>query len=148
MQNFNLIAQSVLKLSHCEKGLQRRRQRQRQRRHPSGLNYSPRRNVFRRGQKWRQRKRKRYHEKRRQRKRKGKRRDYRFPEGSDNYLYFLPSSFATFLLFSSYAIKKWNTCVHTFKQIELESPRWSGFKLNILQNSMDWDVSAKFVKKL
>ena len=44
MQNFNLIAQSVLKLSHCEKGL-RQQQRRRQRRHPSGLNYSPRRNV-------------------------------------------------------------------------------------------------------
>jgi hypothetical protein len=54
MQNFNLISQSVLKLSHCEKGTRRRRrrrQRQRRRRHPPGLNYSPRRNVFRRGQK-------------------------------------------------------------------------------------------------
>ena len=38
MQNFNLIAQSVLKLSHCKKV---KRQRQR-RRHPPGLNYSPR----------------------------------------------------------------------------------------------------------
>ena len=52
MQNFNSIAQSVLKLSHREKGLQRRqRQQRRRRRHPSGLNYSPRRKVFRRGQK-------------------------------------------------------------------------------------------------
>ena len=53
MQNFNLIAQSVLKLSHCEKGTQRQRRRRRRqrRRHPSGLNYSPRRKVFRRGQK-------------------------------------------------------------------------------------------------
>ena len=44
MQNFNLIAQSILKLSHREKGLRRQ--------HPSGLNYSPRRKVFRRGQKF------------------------------------------------------------------------------------------------
>ena len=54
MQNFNSIAQSVLKLSHREKGLQQRRRQRRQRRrqrHPSGLNYSPRRKVFRRGQK-------------------------------------------------------------------------------------------------
>ena len=55
MQKINLIAQSVLELSHREKcGLQRlqRLQRRRlQRRHPSGLNYSPRRKVFRRGQK-------------------------------------------------------------------------------------------------
>ena len=35
------------------------------------------------------------------------------------------------------------------KRIELESPRWSGFEtLNILQNPMDWDVSAEFVKRL
>ena len=62
----------------------------------------------RRHEKWRQRKRKgkRYHEKRRQRKRKGKRRDYRCPEGSDNYrcrgpnLYFLLSYFVTFFLTS------------------------------------------------
>ena len=62
----------------------------------------------RRHEKWRQRKRKgkRYHEKRRQRKRKGKRRNYRCPEGSDNYrcpsphLYFLLSYFVTFLLTS------------------------------------------------
>ena len=47
MQKINLIAQGVLELSHRGKsGRQRRRQR-----HPSGLNYSPRRNVFRRGQK-------------------------------------------------------------------------------------------------
>ena len=50
MQKINLIAQSVLELSHREKcGLQRRLRRLRQ--HPSGLNYSPRRKVFRRGQK-------------------------------------------------------------------------------------------------
>ena len=55
MQKISLIAQSVLKLSHCEKGTQRQRQRRR-RRHPSRLNYSPRRNVFRRGQKERKRK--------------------------------------------------------------------------------------------
>ena len=46
MQKINLIAQGVLELSHREKS-----GRQRQQRHPSGLNYSPRRNVFRRGQK-------------------------------------------------------------------------------------------------
>ena len=47
MQKINLIAQGVLELSHREKcGLRRLR-----RRHPSGLNYSPQRNLFRRGQK-------------------------------------------------------------------------------------------------
>ena len=55
MQNFNLIAQSVLKLSHCKKVKQQQQQqqqrRQGRRRHPPGLNYSPRRKVFRRGQK-------------------------------------------------------------------------------------------------
>ena len=53
MQNFNLIAQSVLKLSHCKKVSRRQRQQRqrRRRRHPPGLNYSPRRKVFRRGQK-------------------------------------------------------------------------------------------------
>jgi len=53
MQKFNLIAQSVLELSHREKGTrrQRLRLRLRLRRHQPGLNYSPRRNVFRRGQK-------------------------------------------------------------------------------------------------
>ena len=53
MQKFNLIAQSVLELSHREKGTRRRRQqrRQRLRRHQPGLNYSPRWKVFRRGQK-------------------------------------------------------------------------------------------------
>ena len=53
IQKINLIAQSVLKLSHREKWQRRpRRQRQcQQRRHPSCLNYSPRRKVFRRGQK-------------------------------------------------------------------------------------------------
>ena len=50
MQKINLIAQGVLELSHREKSGRQRRQR-RQRRQPSGLNYSPRRNVFRRGQK-------------------------------------------------------------------------------------------------
>ena len=45
MQKINLIAQSTLELSHREKGTQRQRQRQRQR-HPSGLNYSPRRNTL------------------------------------------------------------------------------------------------------
>ena len=50
MQKINLIAQGVLELSHREKSGRRRQQRQR-RRQPSGLNYSPRRNVFRRGQK-------------------------------------------------------------------------------------------------
>ena len=39
IQNFNLIAQSVLKLSHCKK-CWRWRRRRRQRRHPPGLNYS------------------------------------------------------------------------------------------------------------
>ena len=49
MQKINLIAQSVLELSHRENcGRQRQRRR---RRHPPGLNYSPRRKVFRRGQK-------------------------------------------------------------------------------------------------
>ena len=53
MQKINLIAQGILELSHREKsGRQQQQQRRRQRRrHPSGLNYSPRRNVFRRGQK-------------------------------------------------------------------------------------------------
>ena len=54
MQKINLIAQSVLELSHRENCGQRQRQRQRRRRrrrHPPGLNYSPRRKVFRRGQK-------------------------------------------------------------------------------------------------
>ena len=52
MQKFNLIAQSVLELSHREKGTRQQRLRQqRLRRHQPGLNYSPRRNVFRRGQK-------------------------------------------------------------------------------------------------
>ena len=50
MQKINLIAQGVLELSHREKS-GRQQRRQRRRRHPSGLNYSPRRNVFRRGQK-------------------------------------------------------------------------------------------------
>ena len=47
MQKINLIAQGILELSNREKGYQQR--------HPSGLNYSPRRNVFRRGQSGNQR---------------------------------------------------------------------------------------------
>ena len=50
MQKINLIAQGILELSHREKSGRRRRQRRR-RRQSSGLNYSPRRNIFRRGQK-------------------------------------------------------------------------------------------------
>ena len=54
----NLLAQSIWKLSHREKLTKRwgqttdtRQRRQRRQRHPPLVNYSPRRNLFRRGQK-------------------------------------------------------------------------------------------------